>query len=470
MIFRPSLHLRLFSLLLILTVCLTVMAGCSGTTTSSTKPASFGSYGPDFAKKIASAWPARNPGSEGEQKAGDLIISEFKALGYEPVVTSFTFKAADGSTRTSRNISVRIPGTGFDKKDASGTSQSLTRQIIVGAHYDAIATADQIAQAKAAATKAAASGSTTAKTTVVVPTWADFNGITDNASSIGALMVLARQMKEKRTGYDVVLIAFGAGKSNQAGARQYASQMSAASIAMTDAMYNMEGIYAGDKLYAHAGQNSIKSANQKDYEKRRKLYEATDIYYEYELYSQNRVALYTNQSSIEVDRNGDKVMELYREWTLHVSDHTPFDELGIPIVFFEGFDYDATSVDAMKESRNPAFTATNGQIKDTPYDSLAFLEILFNLQKELMVTPTPAVTPGATTTKTGSTTTKAAGATTTKAGGTPGASTASTTSTPEDEGDKAEEVFADQLTRRINNTAFIILESIRKGLSSATAR
>lgn len=465
-----SFRLRLFSMLLILAVCLAPATGCSGNAAKSERPASFGSYGSDFAKKIALTLPARSPGSEGEQKTGDLIIAEFKALGYEPVVSSFTFKAADGSSKTSRNISVRIPGTGLEKKNADGTTQSISRQVIVGAHYDAIATADQIAKAKADAIKATVSGATTAKTAAAAPTWANFNGITDNAASIGALMVVAREMKRKRTGYDVVLVAFGAGKSNQAGARDFASRMTAETIASTDAMYNMEGIYAGDKLYAHSGQNSILTGLQKDYEKRRKLYEATDIYYEYELYSKNRVALYTNQSSIEVDRNGDKVVELYREWTLHVSDHTPFDALGIPIVFFEGYDYDAATVENMKESRNPVFTATNGQIKDTPYDSLVFLETLFNQQKELMVTTTPSAGTPAASSTTQPTTTKATSATTAKTGATPGASTSSTTTTPEDEGENAEETFADQLTRRINNTAFIILESTRKGLAGAVAR
>lgn len=245
-----------------------------------------------------------------------------------------------------------------------------------GAHYDAVATARLIEEAGKAASDSVSTKSTTGRSQTFVPTWADFNGITDNAASIGALMMIAREMKNQRTGYDVILVAFGAGKSGQAGARHFASGMTSGEIAATDAMYNMEGIYAGDKLYAHAGQNSILPGPQKDYEKRRKLYEATDVYYEHELYTNNRVALYTNQSSIEVDHDGNGTLELYREWTLHESDHTPFDKLGIPIVFFEGFDYNAKTLEEMKESSNPAFTATNGQIKDTPYDSIAFLDAL----------------------------------------------------------------------------------------------
>ena len=84
-------------------------------------------------------------------------------------------------------------------------------------------------------------------------------------------------------------------------------------------------------------------------------------------------------------------------------------------------------------------------------------------------TPSPAAgTPAA---GTPAATTKSAATTTTaKAGATPGASTSGTTTTPEDEGDDQEDVFADQLTRRINNTAFIILESVRKGMAGAVAR
>ena len=264
-------HLRLVALCVALSLLLPLAAGCSGSETVQSKPANYGSYGAEFAKKIASANPARSPGSEGEKKTGDLIIAEFKSLGFEPVVTEFTFQSTDGQTRTSRNISVRIPGTGFEKENTDGSKQSLTRQIIVGAHYDAIATAEQIAQAKAAANATTQAGSTTGKSTNCIPTWADFNGITDNAASIGALMTVAREMKAKRTGYDVILVAFGAGKSQQAGARHFASKMSAETVAATDAMYNMEGIYAGDKLYAHSGRNSILPNRQKDYEDRKSV-------------------------------------------------------------------------------------------------------------------------------------------------------------------------------------------------------
>lgn len=474
--------LRALIVVLILAILAPAAAGCSGGGSAAVKPARYGSFGAEFARTLAAANPARTAGSEGETKTGDRIIEALRDLGFEPTVTPFSFKTTDGSTKTSRNISVRIPGTGVNVKPtprptstvASATGrpaanptgsaattadrttektekpEKATRQVIIGAHYDATATQADIDRAKSAAPSATGATSATSGPGWV-PTWKDFTGISDNASSIGALVLMARELKSKRNAHDVVLVAFGAGHATQAGARDFVAKMSADEIARTDAMYNLENIYAGDKLYANAGQNSIKPNFQKDYEKRRKLYEVTDIYYEFELYSNNRVALYTNQSNIETDQNRGKIKAPYREWTTHLSDYLPFDEKGIPIVFFESYDYDVPTLEAMRESNNPAFTATNGRISGTPYDSTRFLEQLFESQQKQALTPTPQAatpTPAATTART-----------------TPGAGQSSGTTTartPEDDGTGEEEQLEDLLTRRINNTAFIIIMAIRK--------
>ena len=75
----------------------------------------------------------------------------------------------------------------------------------------------------------------------------------------------------------------------------------------------------------------------------------------------------------------------------------------------------------MKESHNPAFGATEGRIRGTRFDSTDFLEQLLN-----------------------STRSSAVGVT--------------------------ERPLDDQLTRRINNTAFIILEALAKGNHDADPR
>lgn len=424
------------------------LVACASEQEETAAIADYGSYGKDLALELAQTWPNRSPGSIQEQAAGDFLITAFEDLGYKPETQSFDFTDAAGQTRSSRNIIVTIKGTGFTSADEeTGKTTDLERQVIVGAHYDVFFTAEEadavratLASEAAAAAATATSETTTAATEssgeagtatvaeteeiVAVPTLADFDGIQDNASGVAALMTLAKQLKGEKLGYDVILIAFGAGEANYAGSGYYAGQMTADALARTDVMYNMDGIYAGDKVYAHAGQNSVLPGYQKDYSRRRKLYEATDVFYDYELYTNNRFSLYTNQASFDVPWQNDSQTAVYREWTQRESDHTPFDKLNIPIVFFETFDYDAKTLDAMKESNNPAFAATNGAIRRTVFDSSDYLEYIF---RQSLATVTNAAS---------------------------GSNT----------------VIDDQLTRRINNIAFILFEALHKPPENAVGK
>jgi len=417
-------------LLILLLLASPSLAGCSDAPEETAKPADYGFYGSNLAQKLADKFPYRSPGSEQEKDAGDYIVQCFKALGYQPIITEFSFQDTAGTIMMSRNIVVVIPGRGFTQTDEKGQIQDLDRRVIVGAHYDTEITAEQAAAAIEAAQATATSQTgeetqeeTSAAGTLTEPTLADYDGIHDNASGIGALLTIARELKNQTLGYEVILIAFGGGTANQAGARFYASQMDNAEIAATDAMYCLDSIYAGDKVYAHSGRNSIRSGYKKNYEKRRKLYEATDIFYENELYTNNSYMLYTNQASFDVTLEGFFDPVLYREWSLNQSDYVPFDDLGVPIVFFESYNFDEDTLEAMKESLNPAFGPTSGKIRGTQFDSSEFLEKLLNTTQAAAVT-----------------------------------------------GAADEEVVADKLTRRINNTAFIVVEAIRSGVTGAEMR
>ena len=254
-----------------------------------------------------------------------------------------------------------------------------------------------------------------------IPTLDEFDGINSNASGVAVLLTVAKQLKNTKPGYDIVIVAFGAGCDSFAGSRAYTAALEAEELESIDVMYNVDGIYAGDKVYAHSGQNSVLGEARKSYEKRRKLYEATDVYYEYELYTNNLFALYTNQSGIKVPwgdaEHGQTA--IYREWTRSESDHTPFDQLGIPVVFFQSYDYDADKIEDIKESSNPSFAATNGVIAGTAFDSSKYLDSLFELNQSSAVTT------------------------------------------------RDERTKIDLLTRRINNVAFIIDGALKKGLHNA---
>lgn len=342
----PSPYCRIISLVLCF-VCFipALLTGCGNSDQEKAVLADYGDYGAGEAQTLATTYPFRKAYSAEEKEAGAFVKTEFEKLGYK--VEEQTFSSADQSG-TSTNYIVKIPGEGLMFQNSDGTYEQEKRQVIVGAHYDTLyGTADAAA----------------------LP---DFDGIQDNACGIGCLLTLAKELRTQTMGYDVILIAFGAGDDTYAGAAAYTAKMTGTEISSTDAMYCIESIYAGDKLYASAGWNSLVPGQK--YEMRRKLYEVYDVVYENSLSSRNGVDLLYNESGLSLDVNGDGTLDVYREVTQTKSDYVPFDRAGIPTVFFESFDYNYTAVSDMKETKNLNLQASGGMIRRTDVDSLDILE------------------------------------------------------------------------------------------------
>ena len=376
---KSSVYYRLIGLFLCLAFALPgLLTGCGSVDKTVEVLAAYGDYGANIAQTIAEQYPFRKAYSPEEKEAGAYIKSEFEKLGY--TVEEQTVLSAD-KTGTSTNYIVRIPGEGLMFQDLQGNYVLKKRQVIVGAHYDT-----KFGSADAAA-------------------MLDYDGIQDNACGIGTLLTLAREIRTNSMGYDVVLIAFGAGSDSYAGANTYAAQMTADEIASTDVMYCVESIYAGDKLYASAGWNSLVLGQK--YEMRRKLYEVYDVVYENSLSNKNGVDLLYNESGLSFDIDGNGAADVYREVTTTLSDYVPFDRAGVPIVFFESYDYNYSKTTDMKETKNLKLQANSGMIRRTSSDSLKILE---------------------------------------------------------------EALPADQLVKRINNTAFIILKAIEKGAHNSLTK
>jgi alkaline phosphatase isozyme conversion protein len=338
--------LRIVGLILCLSLAVPVfLTGCGGSKTADTLIADYGDYGSQIAKTLAEKYSFRKAYSPEEKEAGIYVKNEFEKLGYK--VEEQVFSSSDKSG-TSTNYIVKIPGEGFMFENDQGAYTLENRQVIVGAHYDTVFGTSDSASKK------------------------DFDGIQDNASGIGCLLTLAKELKTQSMGYDVILVAFGAGDDKYAGASAFEAKMTADEISSTDAMYCVESIYAGDKLYASAGWNSLIPGRK--YDMRRKLYEAYDVVYENSLSSKNGVDLLYNESSLSLDVNSDGITDVYREVTTTISDYVPFDRAGIPIVFFESYDYNYKSVPEMKETKNLKLQSDGGMIRRTNNDSLSILE------------------------------------------------------------------------------------------------
>ncbi len=324
------------------------LSGCSFSEKKDLPVAAYGNYGQDLAIAFAEGHPYRKAYSEQEKAAGQFIKTEFEKLGYSVEEQVFT-----GSGGNSTNYIVRIPGEGFVSTDAATKQNTpLRRTAIVGAHYDTrLGIENQ-------------------------PDNPDYNGIQENASGIAVLFTVAKEMKDLKMGYDVILVAFGAGNDNFAGATAFRDSLSQEELSKVDVMYNIESIYAGDTLYANSGLNSLVPGQK--YEMRRKLYEAYDVVYENELSSKNGVDLLYNECGTIGDYNGDGVEDVYREFTITKSDYVPFDEAGIPIVFFESYNYNYPTVEEMKETKNLRLQANGGLIRNTNNDSTRILGEVFD--------------------------------------------------------------------------------------------
>lgn len=429
------------------------------------KIADYGRYGADFAEQFALQYPYRSPGSAIEKAASQSIIRELTALGYDPQIDPFSYTDDAGNIRYSRNIWVRIPGTGWT--DEQGMLNH--RQVIIGAHYDTAidepyAQSQVVPETEGETDSSEPEGVADPEPTErpdmtrdeILPDWQAYNGIHDNAAGVGVLMAIARELQDQTMKHDVILIAFGAGEAEQAGSRHYAANMSAETIAATDVMYAMDRIYAGDKIYAHSGWNTLRDNDEKEYQLRRKLYELTDVFYENELYTNNGYMLYTNQNIFSrplpvkeplpeetenlteesVDELDNELTEdeterpdeepepeyIYREWTVHESDYRPFDQLNIPIVFFDSGDYQLEESDDFQESHLPVFNPTDGRISHTGFDAVSLLDQIFSLA-------------------------------------------ARTDQQTDDQDEDSLSLHDDQLKLRINNTAFLIIQAIDRDVS-----
>ncbi len=322
------------------------------------KPARFGNWGEQLATEFAQSFPDRYAGSDQEKLAADYLADKLTKLGYEVERQEFSYEY-DYENYASQNLVVTIPGIGFRAKELSIFAHNTKkielpedvnrRTIIVGAHYDT---------PKASALEGVD----------YIP-----DGIHNNAAGVASLMTFAKQALVNKPGYTVKLVFFGASNADYAGANAFLNSMSEEEIALTDCMYNVDSIYAGDKVYMHSGWNSLSEDGTKKYDMRRKLYQITDLYYQYLLYTNNNFEVYTNQSLGSVDFYDDGGSEVYREWTKHSGDHTPFDKANIPIVFCESYDYNPDIDRQNKETQDPQFSEVNGYISGSGMDSSEML-------------------------------------------------------------------------------------------------
>ncbi|MGD6796069.1 M20/M25/M40 family metallo-hydrolase [Metabacillus indicus] len=238
-------------------------------------------------------------GTSGETAAKTYVQEQFKRMGYKPAEQSFTF-TRKGKNYSSANVLAYKQG-------------KSNKQIIVGAHYDSVATG---------------------------------KGADDNASGVGVMLEVAEVLKKTKTPYSIVFVAFGAEEGGLNGSNHYAKQMTAKEIDNTIGMINLDSLAAGDKMYVHgsAGEDGFIRDQAVNISKKKKL----DI-------------------GINPGLNPDYPAGTTGDW----SDHAPFDKLGIPFAYFESTNWEIGDLDGYEQ------TEEYGGIWHTENDTLTFIEEAF---------------------------------------------------------------------------------------------
>lgn len=342
------------------------LAGCKKKNTGNAQAADYGSYGADIAREIASEFPIRSAYTPGEDKTGDYIEEKIRELGYVPEVQNF--QGPDGAYST--NYIVRFEGTGFYCLQNDGTYELEHRTAIIGTHYDAALLPEYIEEEDEEEDEDEDDEEDAEPTEM--PKYI-FDGISDNASGTACILTALRAFKDyPNVSFDVWFVFFGAGTDNFSGAEAFYQSLSYEEKNSIDVMYDVDSLYAGDKVYASSGFKSLISSRR--YEMRRKLYQAYDVCFGNPLYTNYGFDLVYNESGVKKDVNDDGITDIFNELPKTISDYKVFDDRMIPVVYFESYDYNYTSIDQMKDTKNLSLQDYGGAIRRTPADCSYYLD------------------------------------------------------------------------------------------------
>lgn len=159
-------------------------------------------------------------------------------------------------------------------------------------------------------------------------------GVDDNGSGASVLTEVARNFSGIQTEKTLVFAAFGAEEEGLRGSRAMVQELIAQNATANLAgMINIDSMVTGDKLYAHAGENSV--ANPELGKLRDQMLR---------IGKELNIAITTNPG-------GDPA---YPAGTGCCSDGDSFDPLNIPVLYLEATNWDLGDLDGYTQTDNPA--------------------------------------------------------------------------------------------------------------------
>lgn len=242
---------------------------------------------------------ASRSGTQNEIAVAEWLKGKFDGVLGEGASKVVNVNAAELSTA---NVVAKIDNPSTDK------------QIIVGAHFDAVASGQ---------------------------------GASDNASGVCAMYLVMQSLAGKSLPFDVVFVAFGGEENGFVGSQNYVDAMAASEKSNTMVMFNIDSIANGDELYLMCENKPTALADFV-------LKQADDA-------CKITEKPYRKGFVYGMDSYGYGYYE-----TIQGSDHTPFRLAGVPVAFFFSGYYGGL---AYKENAD-----ANKSVMNTSADTLARLE------------------------------------------------------------------------------------------------
>lgn len=225
---------------------------------------------------------ARPAGSSAEAEAADYVARQFESWGY--AVETQEFEVGVGDQGISRNVIARLP--------AAQPGPDL-RPILVGAHLDSVT---------------------------------DGTGADDNASGVAVLLAAAEAVAGLETVRPVTFVAFGAEEMGRLGSQFYADSLGQDALADLLVMINIDTVGAGDYAYLYAGAQTGSSFQQG--------YEPGPTWARDLALALGAALGHDFRTSPPEGWNG-----FIGSW----SDHAAFAARGVPVVYFERWNWEAGS-------------------------------------------------------------------------------------------------------------------------------
>ena len=272
----------------------------------------------ELVKQIQSCYPGRIAGTKSEREMALFILSILLEGGYSETDVSVNSFVIPNSVPA-----MEEPNNKYDCGKKSNNSQNIgvikrgerEETIIVGAHYDSAGT----------------------------------HGVDDNGSGVSVVLENALRMIDSQTYYTIRYVFFGSEEIGMCGSSAFVKALSQKEIENIVLMINVDGVLAGDYLYIYGG-HIDEQGNINNTEAVLKAAETA-----------KKISV---TIQLPPEGNPDYPFPTGQKR----SDHAPFNDIGIPYIYFSPNNW---------ETGSPVETKEYGIIMHTEKDDLDFIEDKF---------------------------------------------------------------------------------------------